>query len=1064
MGQIYLYTGIGKEKEIIKSSGVLREILPDVNFDTCVILKAGRRLTADYVVQDDDVIFVRVTPTAMTAAIIVAVVGIVAVGIGIAGEIVQKQRQEQQEEMEKAQQQAEELAKKALASPFLKGTKNKTALGYAIPYIMGETYMSPYLLSNGSYSLAGTDGKKQYWSAVLCAGYNELLIKSLSIGNTVIKTWIDTAPQNGVYTLDNSTFYDAENLVEIRQSGDFTNSVFNQKVVSESYGDELAHDFGGEAKPVIKECAENTMAVEVGIMFQGLRKYNSDSGNWESTSATVVPYWSNNPDDATPTWHAFTFAGSANNKFTRNSNKEIRFIARKEFSAAEAYGKKISVKVVRETPKQEDSSQESCYLIFVQSFCYDAKKSSAQKLVSCAAIEAPYRDMTTRIGIRMIANENTQENLDEFNIIAAACARSPWSTHKTPTRNPADWILELLTSPHHKHSQFTETEIDLDSFTELYNYCEAENFHTDGVITEGKKKRETIEAILGNINAALIINNEGKLEAVIDTKESYPVALFNSQDVISVTVAKSLERKPDGRKVTFTNREAWKTDCIYVMRDGRTEKTDDDTVTELAVTYVTEAEHAYKIAHRQLAQEELQPREVQLQIGKDGDFYPLFSTVLLQLAQLRQGIASAVIHNVEITGSYITAVDISDTVEMVAGYRYGVIIQAMSTQGRKLLYAEVQAQEGFTRHLVLASPISTGETVLPQYGNVLSFGLLNETGDFDRITNTMKITQMEPNDDGWTLTLKDYNPALYEYGIIPEYKTNLTSPPSKKTTLPSVTPGQLQEAIAQNTPIGIKLRYSRDGVQWHTDYTADDVYKQQSVDGGKTWTPPIPGERIRGSDSPPNYILDLSPEMQTFPVDSDGVPLYSDHLTIGITLYYGTELIPHEKIRYIVYVNQKEIPAAADSISISPVLLTLDTNEIIVIAEYTDIARQARATITKLYAGEDGSSAYYKLSMSDSAIRVDTAGVHTPRSVQAQKRRVDKYGERNTDYGIVKVTTLPDGNTTPVNSYVPVGTDSYDSEKSYHIRYDPFMLKVSQATMLAAAPATAAVFFERSKT
>ena len=59
-------------------------------------------MTADYVVQDDDVIFVRVTPSAMVAAVVVAVVGIVAVGIGIAGEIVQKQRQEHQEEMEKA--------------------------------------------------------------------------------------------------------------------------------------------------------------------------------------------------------------------------------------------------------------------------------------------------------------------------------------------------------------------------------------------------------------------------------------------------------------------------------------------------------------------------------------------------------------------------------------------------------------------------------------------------------------------------------------------------------------------------------------------------------------------------------------------------------------------------------------------------------------------------------------------------------------------------------------------------------------------------------------------------
>jgi len=57
---------------------------------------------------------------------------------------------------------------------------------------------------------------------------------------------------------------------------------------------------------------------------------------------------------------------------------------------------------------------------------------------------------------------------------------------------------------------------------------------------------------------------------------------------------------------------------------------------------------------------------------------------------------------------------------------------------------------------------------------VLSFGTLDTDGGFQAVTRTMKIVNIESADHGYSLTIKDYNPALYKYGKLPEYKSNIT--------------------------------------------------------------------------------------------------------------------------------------------------------------------------------------------------------------------------------------------------------------------------------------------------
>lgn len=815
MGLLHIYDTISSEHTQTNGNGRLKDILPNFDFSKAVIIKAGERVDENYTVTDDDVLYIRVTPTATVVAVVAVVVAVVAAGVAVGTAIYANSlAAEAEEKAKQAERDAKNLAQQVQQLPFIKGAKNKSALGQTIQYVMGSVYNTPYKLNDVYYSIGGDDGEKQYINLILSCGYGGQHISSLSIGSSILQEWGGTEAQSGTYAVrGDSPYYDAENVIEIAQSESLKESHFTQKVKSDYLGAEIKHEFGKDAEDLIHQCADYAQRVEVCIQFNGLRKY--EDGNWGERSVTITPYWTN---DNGANWQKFTF-DKGSNTFTKNSNTTIRYTATKSFTYAESYGKQISIKLVRETPMMESNSNETAYLLYVNTFCYDnAKSKAAGALIPCAPLESPFMERTTRIGVRMIANDSTKDILDEFNVMTHAMARTwskplkTWREYKTPTRNPASWILDVLESDTHKPSKYDDAAIDMDSLGELYEYCEENEFYCDGIVTKEIKKSDLITKILSLCNADLFINSDGKLQVVIDKKEALPVALLNSQSVKSAKVAKSFERQPDGIKATFTNRDTWLMDTAYIMRDGG-EKKIDDTCTETTIEFATTYEHVYKICQRRMRQQALQPRELTVSVGREGDYYPLYSTVMLQLEQLRQGIRSAVIHRViRDTGGAITAFVLSDkerdgdieyytnseTDEVYTsadGEPYmhadeenyvGAIIQAQDDTGKRHIAVRGVA---YGRYFFLDTPLKDDGGIMPKEFNIVSVGLLDANGEFERVTNVMKITAVKPDGDGgWELTLKDYSEAIYEYGDeIPEYHSNLTTPTKKELTPQAIT-------------------------------------------------------------------------------------------------------------------------------------------------------------------------------------------------------------------------------------------------------------------------------------
>ena len=821
MGTLNIYKGLSEEYRTIKGNAsvneLAHELYPELDLEQCIILNAGEQIAPDYILKDNDIVFIRVIPGA-TGAVVMAVISLVCAAVAVGAAVYSAvEQQKAQEEMEKAQKQAKALAERITQLPFLKGANNRSALGYNIPYIMGSVYDVPYKLVAGYYTISGENGANQFWNVLLVAGFNNALIQDVSIGTKVIKkpngtieipgqveefSYLEDSGENLYYFENDCPFYDPADKLDVKYENEVVIAGLNEKVSCTSFSDELDYN-----NAVVKQAATNTYKFDVCILFNGLRRY--DDG-WKSKNVSVKVEWSNDGS----TWN------DAGNIVTGdiNSRKQVRFSKTVTLTAAQCVGKDIQIRLTRLTALEESNSQETCYLCYLNCWQYDAAKSTDNNIVTCAPLEQPWRGRTTRLALRIISNESTKDNLDQININAYGKARiwnnDAWTVNRYPTRNPASWVLEVMTTDVHPHSRYNDDEIDLEALGAVYTYCEQNGFCCDGILTEDSKKADILNSILSECNTTMYRDDAtGKWTFAIEKAQSTPVALLNEQCIKSVTVTKTFERKPYAVKTTFTNRESWAVDTFYQTVNGKVDSSavygEHKIIVENAPKYITTFEHAYKYTHRILAKQQLQPREITVQVGRDGDYYPLYSKIMLQMKQLRIGLSNGIIHGVVVEGGLLKQIITSDFCDFSdANARYGLIIQAQNDSAKEHLYIEVTAgtltqyaigalgvgmigsgnsaigfyAPGKTRVLNLRTPLAVN--VLPEYGNIYSFGYLNESGEFSRVTNEMMIYNRKQNSDGWELLLKDYNSAIFQFGDIPEYQTNLTTPKESGYVLP----------------------------------------------------------------------------------------------------------------------------------------------------------------------------------------------------------------------------------------------------------------------------------------
>lgn len=821
--------------EQITPGKTLYQSFEGLDFSKHIILVNGQKHYPDYIAREGDIIVIRSIPgEAVTVALII--VAVISLGLAIyAGTEAYKARK-QAEALEDKLRNVSDSVKNI---PYLKGASNALATGKSQPFIIGEHLFTPYLVSKGYKTIAGTNGVDQYYYVVLEGGFNKQVLRKLSADDVILRDWgtSETTPQEGVYAFDtDSVFYDADSLIEVAQDGAaFTTASFNVKVVSNETGDQMKKSDDPAYEDLIYTIPLRSRSADVCIMFNGLLKYNSD-GNSSTRTVTVTPSYSLNSGTS---WTPFTFDvnGTATNAIAGNIASQVRYNAHIDFTYAQVseLTEPVLIKLVCSTPKYSGSAFDDCYVQWTQSLIYNPDASTlAGAFVNEKLIDAPEAALSTLIGLKIKASQSNQDKLGKINVITSGVARtwdgSEWSSTKVPTRNPAAWLLEVLTSPTHLPSQVDDSEIDLDSFGTLYGSCVEDSLFSDMVLAEGDTKAAVFARLCDVCFSVLYKDIYGQISVINDAVRPNAIAILNTQNCISFDNKKDLSRRVDGLKIKYISRDAgYEEDTYLVMRDGVTRGTE-TILRDMVVEGVTTFDHVVRYARRIMAIESLRPKTITAKVGKEGTYYTPLAKVLVQHPSLKIGLGSAEIKTVINDGTYITGVELYEPIQYYAPDPdgYGAIIQCVSeTYSTPLSAGYTAASDGLVSAITFVTPILLSAAAIPHPGDILSYGFRNG-GAFDTITSPMLIAGIEPDKEGFTLSLVDYNAAIYTVGGIPAYVPNFTK---------KITPTALPEELPVMESMYISFIFTRSSTTPSTPSgdPPSGWYDAPPVEGGLLW-------------------------------------------------------------------------------------------------------------------------------------------------------------------------------------------------------------------------------------
>lgn len=820
-----LYKTLSNEKTPIElqAGKTVKEALPDLDLENAIIVVNGRIEKPAYTLEENDVVMVRLTPAATGVIITAIVAGVVAVAAAITGGVIAYKAKK---EAEKAQEELEKVKKLTNKSdidnrPFLRGASNTLATGNSQPYIIGRHFFTPYLLCSPFYRITGTDGANEYTYTVLECGFNRQIIRKLAIDDIVIRTFADTTPQEGAYNLDTGIFAE-DGRIEIAQDGAPLSDMpeLNYKTESKACNDQIPHDSdveGGTEEYLTYTLNPYAKDVDIAITFPyGLYAMNNDGDKIE-TQVIITPQYSL---DGGSSWNSFTFSnnGAATNVFRRNvSTKELRFAAHRDFTAADyntlkANGQSAIYIRIRSDGKSGDSMiHNDCYCLFYQSVCFDPDKSMSgdtyTSLVPCRVVEDRERAFCTILALKLKATKINEDKLKKINVITQGVARTwdgasgAWSAEKTATRNPAAWALEVLTSPCHPASRYDDSELDLESFGEFYEWCEQQGYRFDWVITQNQKKDDILNYIMEATGACIYYDIYGRRAVAIDRPQENALAVYNPQNIISIQNKKTFGRRTDGLRIKYTTSkdDLFQEDTYLVMREGQT-LNQDSIIRDLTVTGVTEYEHIVKYARRLMAVEVLRPKTTTVSVGNEGIFYTPYSKVLIQDDSLKIGIGKGfTIRECVWFGGLLKKIRTNEPLTFDPMKTYGIIVNCFTAEGSMPVALKVDG-DGTTNELYVETRFPASADAVPEAGNVFSFGELDIDGEFSKVTTEYLISNIKRSDKGFRLELVNYSEAIYDSGAIPAYRSNITQKASGSGgTIPadSVTKQELSQAVAE---------------------------------------------------------------------------------------------------------------------------------------------------------------------------------------------------------------------------------------------------------------------------
>lgn len=673
---------------------------------------------------------------------------------------------------------------------------------------------------------------------------------------------------------------------------------YPQKVEIEVMFQNLVH-FNDEGKQ-----QEDEVVLCVGYSLDGgstYQPFNAFSGGASGSAITVSDLGTTS--DLSGSYRRTKFKGV--------KNKQMRFVASKTFTFGEVFNipegtvkcknNVIEFKIWRETVDKsitDSKYQNKCFYSAIRTWCYDYKEtlkayetSGTQSLVIQRPIIEKYRKMTARLGFSIRAGEEINGTIDELNVRMMSRARYctittdeqtgektyTWSNDTKPTNNPASLALLIMQHPMRGEYAYTDNDFDMVQFGKFYEWCEqtdtelknydGRKYVANGVLSKQFKTLDIVNQILDCGHGKLIVDGN-KYSVVWDKPDTTPVMILNNQNVLEAKNTKSFADEIDGYSCKFVDcRNDYQMDTqIFVPKD----LTDPDSpnykdpseykLESVELPWQTDVQRAYRMCMYMLACRKLRPEVWERKLGVDGALLDVGSICTVQDDTIVVGIGD---------GAQITEVneESGDIVSIEVDYGFNVT-DTTKTYGVKIQHSDsvngvtVRTYElasftstGVKKTLVFAEPIDSATVIKPAENDIVSFGI------FDRITTDAIVLAKKSNNDGtYSFSLVPYQDNIYEseYGLIPEYESNVTSPRDAgmevSEELPPVTldqVGAVAEAVMQagtddppSAPTGLTAVAEEIGIQlkWipvaqnGISNTIKHYVIEKSTDGGETWT------------------------------------------------------------------------------------------------------------------------------------------------------------------------------------------------------------------------------------
>lgn len=956
------------------------------------------------------------------------------------------------------------------------------------------------------------DRKKIYADIESVSIENSMIIVKAKFIRTYTASYLESIRLNGnailtcnAKQIKNTAHYDVDKYkqeLEFRQHGEEV-SLFPQKVVQETSGAELLHPEGADALIVQPFSAKYPQKVQIEIQFQNLIRYDDDGKEADNEVEIGVAYSMDGGASYKP-FNAFhaknsgitikdngtgTFTGNQGNgqyritKFTGKKNKAMRFVAEKTFTFDEVFNtdtetrlknNAVEFKVFRigEDKSTSDSKlQYKVYFSSVRTWCYDyklTKKAYEENGSKTLAIQRPmaekYRNMTARLGFRIKAGDEISGQIDELNVIQCSRARYctvtenedgdkkyAWSDPKdtVPTNNPAAVALMILQHKMRGVYAYKDEQLDMDSFGRFYEWCNRtdtslvnSDFHrytANGVLSKSMKTSELVNQILACGHGKLVLNGD-RYGVWFDCPQDTPVMVLNAQNVLEATNTKNFNDEIDGYSCKFVDSLNDYQEDTQVCVPKNLEKDESEYRLEnIETPWVTDIGRAYRHCMYSLACKKLRPEIWQRKVSVDGNLMEIGSLIEIQGGTISVGIGEgAEITGVQVSGNYITSitVDYPFTVSDVS-QTYGIKIQhADEINGVKIRTYKLSPFGEAGEHTVLVfagDGVHLDEAVLPSVSDIVSFGL------YEKITTSALCFGKKDNGDNtYTVSLVPYQEGVYEaeYGEIPEFISNVTSPQESGTPIDEEIPSP-----------------DYDGISGIVEKSRNDIEKQilelsATIDVNK-------------------YVLDISPEMQSIPVDGNG-NISAEWIYFSAYLYHKDEVVK-DNITYKAYLKDGTSEVGfwdGNTVRISTSYLKGDVLYLTVKASYAAdelnvVRKESSVQISKLY-GADNTKIYKMLFNDGEKVKVDdTEEIVDPGQLRVTKRVATASGENNTDYGSITLETVPDGAESGFEAYSAVEeNEEYSVKKSYYSTTEPFLLKIADGEVLGESEKTGALFFE----